>query len=306
MEETKRIDTAFWQRVIADDYTLPSGYARTALTQELLRLLGSPDPDLRETVAYSVLDSWIHRDCYSPSELQAMAETLLHNLTVGQGEISGDSVFLRSFSLLILTEIIYHDLTRPTLPPGGVRPILAEALAYFAAEHDLRGYDLEKGWIHAIAHSADLFFVLAQHREIGSADLSNILAAVASKVAAPVEHVYLYDEETRLVRAVMAILQRDLLTLDELAHWLQMLYRPEGRIDWDEGFDGAEGGRMVEVVRNHGETCARHNCRLFLYSLYFQLRSPGFANLTLVDQPPSLAGVLPLVTEALAQIRAWC
>ncbi len=64
---------------------------------------------------------------------------------------------------------------------------------------------------------------------------------------------------------------------------------------------------MMEVVRSRGETCARHNCRLFLYSLYFQLQSPGFAELTFVDQSPRLASdFLPRVREALEQVRAWC
>jgi hypothetical protein len=307
MEKTEKLDTSFWERVIADDFTLPAEYSRATLTEELLRLLGSPDSELRETAAYCILDAWIHRDCYSPVELEAMANTLLGNLSAGRGENSGDLVFLRSFSLLILTEIVYHDLRRPSLSRGNVRRVLEEALTYFAAEQDLRGYEAEKGWIHTMAHAADLFFVLAQHEALETADLSRILAAVAEKVAAPVAHVYLYDEETRLVRAVMAVLQRDLLGLHELAQWLEMLYRPQGRVSFDESFEGAEGGRMMAVVRSPEETCARHNCRVFLYSLYFQLLSPGFADLTLLDQPPPLAdGLLPLVAEALARIRAWC
>jgi hypothetical protein len=307
MAKTERFDTPFWERVIADDFTLPAGYSRATLTKALLRLLGSPNPELRETAAYSILDTWIHRDGYSPAELEAMVNTLLGNLSAGRGEISGDSVFLRSFSLLILTEIVYHDLRRPSLSPGNVRRVLEEALAYFAAEQDLRGYELEKGWIHTVAHAADLFFVLAQHEALEAADLSCILAGVAEKVAAPVAHIYLCDEETRLVRAVMAVLQRDLLGLPELARWLERLYRPQGRVSFDESFEGAEGGQMMAVVRSPEETSARHNCRLFLYSLYFQLRSPGFADLTLLDQPPPLAdGLLTLVAEALGRIRAWC
>jgi hypothetical protein len=258
---------------MAHDFELPAGYSRASLTRELMSYLGLPDPERRETIAYTILDAWIHRDCYTPEELEEMAEALLRNLSVGLGEASRDSVLLRSFSLLILTEIVYHDLRRPSLPPGGVRRVLEETLIYFSAEQDLRGYDRETGWIHAVAHAADLFFVLAQHGELGDSDLSRILAAVASKVTAPTGHVYLYDEETRLVRAVMAVLQRDRVELDELADWLEMLTRPKGRVSWNEGFEGAESGPMM----------------------------------TLVDQPPPLAGaILPLVGEALARIRAWC
>lgn len=63
----------------------------------------------------------------------------------------------------------------------------------------------------------------------------------------------------------------------------------------------------MEVVRNEAETCARHNTKYFLYDLYFQLRSPGFAHLTFVEQQPVVAdALLPLVENALSQIRAWC
>jgi Protein of unknown function (DUF2785) len=63
----------------------------------------------------------------------------------------------------------------------------------------------------------------------------------------------------------------------------------------------------MDVVRSEAETCARHNTKYFLCSLYCQLRSPGFAHMTFVEQRPAVAdALLPLVENALSQIRAWC
>ena len=90
----------------------------------------------------------------SDGELWEMATQLLHNLTIGLGEQQSETIFWRSFSLLILTEIIYHDLTHPTLSATEVRQVLEQALAYFEAEQDLRGYDIEKGWLHENSNAA--------------------------------------------------------------------------------------------------------------------------------------------------------
>lgn len=301
------MDKAFWQSIIDNEYAIPPASSVQALTSELLSYLGSVDPELREGPAYAILDAWIHRDYYSHTELWKMAVQLLHSLTIGLGEQQSDTIFWRSFSLLILTEIVYHDLTHPTFSETEVRQVLEQALAYFEAEKDLRGYATQKGWMHAIAHAADLLWVLAQHRDVTPSDLSRIMDALAKKIIAPVAHVYLYGEEERLVRTVMGVLQRDMLTLPDLSTWLELLTHPRGRISWNESFEGPESGKMMDVVRSEAETCARHNTKYFLCSLYFQLRSPGFAHLTFVEQQPAVAGaLLPLVENALSQIRAWC
>ena len=70
-------------------------------------------------------------------------------------------MFLYSFSMLWLALIVEHDTQKPALPGEDIALIVAAALAYFAAERDLRGLVPVKGWAHAIAHSADLFAALA-------------------------------------------------------------------------------------------------------------------------------------------------
>ncbi len=298
------MDKAFWQNIMNNDYAILPECSVATLTPVLLSYLGSLDPEIREQLAYRILDTWIHRECYSHTELWNMARQLLHHLTTGLGEQNSDMVFLRSFSLLILTEIVYYDLTHSILEETEVRQMLEQVLVYFSAEKDLRGYDSEKGWIHAIAHTADLLWVLAQQRFLIASDLERILNAIMQKITAPIAHIYLYDEDERLTRTVMGALQRNLLTLPFLATWLGQLTHPEGRIAWNESF---ESGRLMDVARSEIETCAHHNTKHFLRSLYFQLHSPGFANLTFVEQHSAIGNeLLPLVEDALYQIRAWC
>ena len=54
-------DKAFWQSVAANKYAPPAGEPIEPLVRELSSLLGSPDPELRDDIAYSTLVSWIYR-----------------------------------------------------------------------------------------------------------------------------------------------------------------------------------------------------------------------------------------------------
>src|SRR3990172_5097725 len=98
------MDKGFWQTVIDNNYVLPQGADVVALTNELLGYLGSPDPDLRDTFAYSILARWMLRDgMYSADDLLAITLALLPNLVNGIGQQDSDSVFLRSYSVLVLS-----------------------------------------------------------------------------------------------------------------------------------------------------------------------------------------------------------
>ena len=54
-------DRAFWQMIAKQHYAVPQGESADALAHELSALLGSPDPELRDDLAYSILATWIHR-----------------------------------------------------------------------------------------------------------------------------------------------------------------------------------------------------------------------------------------------------
>jgi len=298
------MDRTFWQDIVGNDYAVPSGYSLAALTTELLTQLGLTEQAFREELVYSILDAWICRGYYTTDDLCKMAIQLSRNLTKGLGEQGTDTVLLRSYSLLTLTSIIYEDGRQCWLERSLVMQLFEDALAHLAAEKDLRGYDNEQGWLHAIAHSADYLFAFALHPLIEVYDLERIMDAVAAKISEPAAHVYLYGEEERLTRTVMGVLQRDILPLTFFVEWLQRLIHPQGRTALHADF---ESGELMKIVRSETETCARHNIKQLLYSLYFQLLAPGFAQLSFVHDSPSLVSeLLPQVQTTLNEIRAWC
>jgi hypothetical protein len=185
------MERAFWQSVAEAEYALPSGHALADLTEELLGYLGSTDAGLRDDVALTTLAAWIDAGHYTAAELRSIAARMARNLRQGLGESGSDTVFLRSFSALILGSVIDCDNAHAFLEPGEARQILDQALDYLAGERDLRGFVAGKGWAHSAAHTADLLTYLARSRHLRAGELRQIVGAIADKVLAPIEHIYI-------------------------------------------------------------------------------------------------------------------
>ncbi|HEV2660033.1 MAG TPA: hypothetical protein VGU68_05495, partial [Ktedonobacteraceae bacterium] len=90
------MDKASWQYIITSNYALPSQSSLAQLTEQLLSYLGATDAELRESIAYPILEQWIDRAYYTHENLWNIATHLLQNLTVGLGEEGTDTIFLRS------------------------------------------------------------------------------------------------------------------------------------------------------------------------------------------------------------------
>ena len=52
-------DRAFWRNILKDNYRVPQGQSAFPLIQELTTYLGSPDPEFRDDIAYTLIDAWI-------------------------------------------------------------------------------------------------------------------------------------------------------------------------------------------------------------------------------------------------------
>jgi hypothetical protein len=287
------MDNAFWQAILDADGAVPEGYSVAQLTPELLALLGSTDPFLRDGVAYTTLATWLKRGHYAPAEVWNMAERLAANLLARLGEQSDDSVFLRSFSALMLAEIVYRDNKSLFLDERQVQYLLEQTLVYVLAEQDLRGYVPGKGWAHAVAHTADVLWVLAGSRHIGASDLGRMLDIIAARAAPPGDHIYLYNEDQRLARAAATALRRDLLELPFLVGWVERIVRPGGRAIGVESFyDG-----QPPAVADAADLALLRNTTQFLRGLYFQLAHSD-------DAPAVVSELLPLVVEALRPMNA--
>lgn len=275
----------FWVSIARNDYRVSDGQTLENLTETLFSYLGSTDPELRDDIAYIVYANWLKREMYSSETIRSHVDKLLSNLDKGIGEIASDTVFLRTFSMLLLAEIVHNDNKKTLLARQQPKSILEKGLSYLGTEKDPRGYIPVKGWAHALAHTADLMLVLARNRNIGAAELWSMLVAISSKIVHSTDHVYIHGEDERLASAVIEILRRDLVSLNQLEAWAKSFSQPNGS-DWK--------GAYVDEERNR----AFQNTRNLLRSIYLALTLES-------EEFPDREGLLRLFMNALSDLKPF-
>jgi hypothetical protein len=208
-----------WVALAKGGFQLPAGRAAVDLLLEMTPLLSSPDPVLRDDVAYAAADRWILREKrVDPAGLRRLLERWSDNLDAGLGENGTDTVFGRSFSALSLSVIAAADLQSPFLEPAEAQSFFDRMLDYFASERDLRGFDPVRGWMHTVAHTSDALKFLARNPKLGPGVDQRLLAAVAAKIAAA-DAVFAWGENDRMALALQSAVRRGDASADVLEAW---------------------------------------------------------------------------------------
>jgi hypothetical protein len=260
------MNKTFFRGIVQNNYAAPTNFSTDEVTTVLMECLASPDSQLRDTYGFEILSRWIRRGVLKADSLKRMIATLTPNLKMGIGERGTDSAFRRTFSALILSELIRQDNLTPYLEQKEVKTLLEAGVTYLTNEQDLRGFDKEFGYVHGVAHGADVLFRLASSKQLEKADLTQILEAVRSKVAPAGENSYAFGEDERLARVVIAVLARGMFNVTEWSEYINKIVSPAPFSSWNEiWFDTA------------GLT-KRHNTKLFLLSLNLSLTLGGASN----------------------------
>lgn len=226
-------DREFWRSIAKNHYAIPAGQEAFPLARELSGYLGSPDPELRDDLAYSMLAVWIARQKkFSSEELLALLEEWQANLRAGFGETGTDSIFRRSFSALCLSALAERDLKDPFLGESRYRRLLNAALEYLGGERDLRGFDAKKGWIHATAHTADLLAALAENKFFAKQDQERVLKAITRRLATANE-IFAYGEQDRLANVAAVIASREDSDAEGWSSWVAQMDK-EDRVVWND------------------------------------------------------------------------
>ena len=246
---------SYWEDVHATGLAVPSDRPLDELTAELTRMLGDPDPQIREAIAYAALATWIQRGVYDDL-LTGLGDGMAAGLTVGLGETDTDSVFRRSISALVLGECIARDNGRPLVPGGKVLEWGDRVATWLLRERDLRGYVPGKGWAHAIARGADALGTLAGSPHLAAPELTVLLDVIADRVLARSDTLHTHGEGDRLAVATLAVLQRNLVPLSVMEPWINRICAVAATAD-------VPAGRDPYLVTGNAEG--------FLRALYLQL-----------------------------------
>lgn len=277
---------------IADnDFALPEQAKAMPRALEMLPHLGSPDAELRDDLIYGTMATWILADKFEDDELKTLLKQLLtdEHIFFKLGETDTDSVFMRSFSMLLIPLILNWHRQRPFLMPYELREVKVKLLDYLEKEQDLRGFVLDedeagepKGWAHAVAHTADALDDLVRCKEMGSEELLEILNAMRQK-AAESKLVFVHLEDERLVTPVIAALGRKVLTPPDVQSWLA-------------------GFVPLAQQKEPFPDCYRQaqNVKNFLRSLYFRARQPETADLIGENSANALAELVNKTLQTIA------
>lgn len=279
---------------IADsDFALPERAKALPRALAMLPHLGCPDAELRDDLIYSTLATWILADKFEDDDLKTLLRQLLteEHLFYKLGESDTDSVFMRSFSVLLVPLILSRHRLRPFFMPYELRELKVKLLDYLEKEQDLRGFVLEedeagepKGWAHAVAHTADALDELVQCQEMDNEELLEVLNAIRQKTA-EAKIVFVHLEDERLVTPVIAALGRKVLTPSEVQNWLA-------------------GFVPLAQEKEPFPDCYRQaqNVKNFLRSLYFRARKPETAAQIGENSASTLAN---LVSKTLQEIALF-
>ncbi|HVT39796.1 MAG TPA: DUF2785 domain-containing protein [Gemmatimonadaceae bacterium] len=253
---------------------------REALSKSLLPCLASADPALRDGVAFEALSAWMRADLLGQPVLRDIAGMLVAELASTRPDTAG---FRQPFAALVLSEVARVDRLRAFFSAGERATLLQAAVTWLPTVRDYRGFDTRDGWRHGVAHGADLLMQLALNPAFGLPEHERILDAVATQVAPPGEHFYVYGEGERLARPVLFVARRGTVAAEFWNGWIQRLATPGQFKDWESALQTQAG------------LARRNNLNGFLASLYINIAGGSDEN--------AKRALLPAVTEALRALN---
>lgn len=251
-----------WRHVSAADFRVPADRRLADLTAELTELLGTPDSEQRE-LALAVLCTWVERGVYDDL-LPGLGDGIATGLLSGIGERGTDSVFRRSFSALVVAEVIDRDSRKPRVNRAKVHEWGDKLATWFLTERDERGYVPGHGWAHAIAHGADALGALARSPHCGPGELLVVLDVIGDRVISKSStSVWYSGEPDRLAMTTIHVLSRGLVPEELVEPWLERI--AEAARPQRDGAHQADGEGAGDVYLQTGNAAA------FLRALYLQL-----------------------------------
>ncbi|MEU0835548.1 DUF2785 domain-containing protein [Streptomyces sp. NPDC056231] len=191
-----------WREIYETDCALPAGRRLDDLTAELADALGDPDPEVRDSYPYAVLDTWIRRGVIDGDRRLALGDLMAERFT-------DPRIQAKTFAPLVLKMIVSQGCPRPEW--------LKAFAAWYRSETDLRGRDEKLGWLHAVAHGADLLGVCGLRPEV---DPEPLLGLAAERLLATTDYLFAEREDDRLAKAIALVLTRPDLTPERSTAWL--------------------------------------------------------------------------------------
>jgi Protein of unknown function (DUF2785) len=221
-------DKQFLQAIVDNNNHIPDDIDYFLFLKALLQNFASTDPQLRDNLTYSVLaHAIIDQDSQqklTPSQVEDLLLTCIdeEHLFYHIGEAGTDTVFMRSFSLLIIAAVLFADAKTLRLSEQVTRQAQTALLHYAKEEKDWRGYIKGKGWAHAAAHLSDALDECAQNRYMVTPDREAVMRTIRDIARLP--EPLCSEEDDRLAFAAYRVIANQLVEEAFLAEWIESFF----------------------------------------------------------------------------------
>jgi hypothetical protein len=243
-------DRASLAALKADGFAIGDDATRQAFARAIVACLASPDPDLRDGVAFEALSVMARVRALSAETMKAINADLYSRMDTPDA-----GGFQPPFAALALSEMARADRIEAYLGEDELAQMLEAARRYLTGVSDYRGFDADEGWRHGVAHGADVMLQLTLNPRVGREGLEAIRTAVAAQ-AAPSTHAYVHGEAERLARPILFMARRGVFSEAEWSTWLA-----------DAAGPGASG-RWEGAFASEASLARRHNAMAFLSALW--------------------------------------
>ena len=260
------IDAGSLSRLKEQEFAIDDAATRNTLALGLLGCLSSPDPAMRDGIAYEALTRWMRSEQLDVDTRRQLRDRLYVMLK----EPDADG-FRRPFSALVLSEVARTDRITPWMSPEERASMVDAAVAYLGSVQDYRGYDDAQGWRHGVAHGSDWLMQLALNTALERAQLEPLLNAVAVQAVPESAHAYVFGEAGRLARPVLYLAKRG---------WLS-------EAEWVAWFGGlpARIGDPAKAYSDSAWLARRHDLMAFLTAIYLEADQSGDAHIKVLKMP---------------------
>ena len=245
-----------------ENYKVPDTIDAFELALEMTKHIGNIDSEIRDKLVYVTYYYWCFNGVFTSEQLRQLLNICIdeEHLFYKIGEKDTDSVFTRTFSILIIPLVLYVDQKSAFLTKDEIHNVKGKVIEYLELEKDLRGYVEGKGWADARAHAADVINDIAKSVYIGHIDLLNLLEVIRKKASIG-DYPCVSNEDERMSTAVISIFERKILTDEEIICWIES-FAPIEKIG-------------IYPFDLYSKTNVNH----FLSNLYFKLLNQNYPKL---------------------------
>lgn len=207
----------YWRAVRDMEYVVPTDRSLDDLIEELTTALTSPNPELRDELAYATLVTWV---------LNGTLDNRLTDLAGRMCKLFGhDDVQARTFATLILAAVVERDNAADLCDVEDVRTWRDAFIGWWVSEKDLRGWDPELGWLHAVAHGADTLGAFGCSPRLNADEAAALLDVAVVRLVIANDYLFAQQEDDRLALAIALILCRRDLSEEQSTAWLNGIDR---------------------------------------------------------------------------------